>query len=133
MEKQKRRFMPAFVAAGLAFASLLGCHTAANASDGGEHTWHKYDININREDLSLEAGEHDKLEVSVDENGNCPDYHIEWKSADEDVAVVDENGIVTAVGRGKALICAYIIEDAYLDDPDYEPECACINATVSGK
>ena len=38
---------------------------------------------------------------------NAADKAVQWHSTDENVAVVDENGTVTAVGRGSAeIICS---------------------------
>lgn len=35
---------------------------------------------------------------------NAADREVRWRSTDENVALVDENGVVTAVGRGEAVV-----------------------------
>jgi uncharacterized protein YjdB len=59
-----------------------------------------------------EVGETATLPATVlDEAGEeIPDAEVVWSSSDEDVATVDEDGVVTAVGEGEATITA-----TYLD------------------
>ena len=45
---------------------------------------------------------------------NATDKSVEWSSSDETVAVVDENGVVTAVAVGEATITATTVDDSNL-------------------
>lgn len=60
-------------------------------------------ITLSEHMLAMEAGEKHRLtaEIQPQEAVGSP---VIWKSSDESVAVVDENGIVTAVGGGTAVI-----------------------------
>lgn len=60
----------------------------------------------------IKIGEVKKLETKAIENFNIyakvpTDFDITWISSNEDVATVDENGIVTAVSEGHTLIRGY--------------------------
>ena len=58
----------------------------------------------------MEVGETQNLTVEVDpEDVTYPE--VEWSSSDEDVATVDENGVVTAVGEGEVTITATNVKD----------------------
>ena len=61
-------------------------------------------ISLNKTTLTLEKGKTDTLEATVDP-ANSTDKVV-WSSDDEDVATVDENGEVTAIGGGTATITA---------------------------
>lgn len=62
---------------------------------------------LNRTDAVVEKGSAIQLTASVyPENTTDENKTIIWRSSDEKVAVVDENGLVTAVNGGKAVITA---------------------------
>lgn len=60
-------------------------------------------INLSQTSLTLEAGESFKLTATTENAGNTA---IEWKSSDESVAIVDQEGLVTAIKAGSASITA---------------------------
>ena len=63
-------------------------------------------ITLDRDSLSLRTkGDTGTLTASVTPD-NAPVNEVTWTSSDESVAIVDENGKVTAVGKGTALIKA---------------------------
>ena len=62
-------------------------------------------ITLDVEDITLQPGESEDL-TAVVEPADASDKTIIWTSDNEDVAVVDENGTVTAVGEGEATITA---------------------------
>ena len=64
------------------------------------------DISLDRDALSLRAkGDTAVITASVTPD-NAPVKEVTWTSSDESVATVDENGNVTATGKGIALITA---------------------------
>ena len=62
-------------------------------------------IALDKTEISLEATETATLIVTVLPELTT-DKSVEWSSSDETVAVVDENGVVTAVAVGEAIITA---------------------------
>ena len=63
-------------------------------------------ITLDRDSLSLRAkGDTATITASVTPD-NAPVKEVTWTSSDESVATVDENGNVTAIGKGMALITA---------------------------
>lgn len=62
-------------------------------------------IALNMTALSLEAERTWQLEVTHQPVNATENYNLQWSSSDESVAVVDENGLVTAVESGKTEIC----------------------------
>ena len=62
-------------------------------------------IELNQTTLSLRVGRTAQLKATVTPE-NATDKTVTWKSSDTSVATVDENGIVTAEGRGNATITA---------------------------
>lgn len=79
-------------------------------------------INLNHEILDLEAGETAVLEVSFIPE-NTDDRHIVWSSSDRYVASVSEEGLVTAIAVGSAVITATSVNG-------YTAECV---VNVSGE
>ena len=63
------------------------------------------DVTVAPERLTLKVGETKHLEAKV-EPQNATNRNVSWESSAPSVAVVDENGVVTAVGEGTARISA---------------------------
>lgn len=79
-------------------------------------------ITLDRDSLSLKTkGDTGTLTASVTPD-NAPVNEVTWTSSDESVATVDENGKVTAVGKGTALIKATTVSPYH--------ETASCNVTV---
>ena len=57
---------------------------------------------LNKNALTLHVGESEKIEIAKNETKK----NVVWKSGDEKVATVDENGNITAVALGKTVITA---------------------------
>lgn len=67
------------------------------------------EVQLSPEAVTLtEIGATEALTATVlDEDGQeMPDAPVSWSSSDEEVAVVDEDGVVEAVGEGTATITA---------------------------
>ena len=64
------------------------------------------DMTLSNTALDMVTGAHASLAVSFTPH-NASYKTIEWSSSDETVAVVDANGVVTAVGPGNAVITAF--------------------------
>lgn len=62
-------------------------------------------ISLNHDTLSLTAGDSDTLIATVLPE-NADNRTVAWTSSNENVAAVDENGMVTAVKAGTAIITA---------------------------
>ena len=60
-------------------------------------------VTVTPSSLTLEAGDTEVLTAEVSPS-NATDKTITWTSSDAKVATVNENGVVTAVGSGKAVI-----------------------------
>lgn len=66
-------------------------------------------VELNPESITLTAiGETETVEVTVlDEDGiEIPDPVVTWTTSDDDVVLVDEDGVIEAVGGGAATITA---------------------------
>lgn len=62
-------------------------------------------VSLNPNTLTLTAGQTAEIKAEL-LPGDADDVRLEWKSSDEGVASVDQNGIVTALSDGKATISA---------------------------
>ena len=60
-------------------------------------------VELNRTELTLDIGETKALTATITATG-AESKTVTWSSSNESVAAVDENGVVTAVGRGEAII-----------------------------
>ena len=60
-------------------------------------------VTLNKSELALEVGGAEKLSATI-EPGDATDKSISWKSSDESVAVVDKNGVVTALKAGTTTV-----------------------------
>lgn len=62
-------------------------------------------ITLNKESVSLKEGETETLTATV-EPDDATDQTVDWNSADETIATVDQNGKITAVKAGETTITA---------------------------
>lgn len=69
-------------------------------------------ISLNTSILALKVGETETLIATV-EPENATEKNVTWTSSDESVAVVDENGLVTAISSGDAIITASVVDGAF--------------------
>ena len=82
------------------------------------------EIDFSEDEVALFVG--DKLDLTEDlDAGKRSKGDLDWSSSDEDVATVNKNGVVTAVGVGE---CTITVEDREHDDVYDE-----ITVTVSEK
>ena len=61
------------------------------------------EVELNKIELTLDEGKEEKLVVTVKPD-NATDKSVVWESSNTAVATVDQEGLVTAVGEGKATI-----------------------------
>lgn len=69
----------------------------------------KIDVTLDKEEITLKEKETDKVTATVEPERD--DYTVAWKSSDEKVATVDDNGTVTAVSSGKAEVSITVSKD----------------------
>lgn len=63
---------------------------------------------MNKTELALEKGKSEQLTVTAVPEAAIAGQKVSWKSSDEAVAKVSEDGTVTAVGKGSAVITASV-------------------------
>ncbi|MBO4990042.1 MAG: Ig domain-containing protein [Clostridia bacterium] len=63
-------------------------------------------VEMSKAELTLEKGSDETLTATVKKNGSATGEGVEWASSAPDVATVDENGKISAVGEGSATITA---------------------------
>lgn len=85
---------------------LFGCNNKSNSkpSGGGEVIQNAITLNVNT--ISLSEEKTFQLEATVDPT--LQKYLLFWSSENEDVALVDDNGLVTAVKKGYTIIVAQV-------------------------
>lgn len=87
---------------------------AINKTYGGPITWlpiktpDKISLDITSIDLSL--GGTQTLTANVTPEDSLQGRKVHWKSSDENIASVDENGIITGNSAGKVIITAYLMD-----------------------
>lgn len=64
-----------------------------------------------KENTTIHLGETEKLEVTYDPENTTDDRTVTWSSSDDKVATVAEDGTVTAVGVGAAVVTATVGEN----------------------
>lgn len=62
------------------------------------------EVIVNHTALELEKGQSEQLEVTIKPEDTTDDKTITWKSSNPDVATVNDDGVVTAIGKGNATI-----------------------------
>lgn len=85
---------------------LFGCNNKSNSkpSGGGEVIQNAITLNVNT--ISISEEKTFQLEATVDPA--LQKYLLFWSSENEDVALVDDNGLVTAVKKGYTIIVAQV-------------------------
>lgn len=94
--------------------------TAEWEKEGGGEIISVTDITLNESELALETGETAKLTAAVLPK-NATDKSVIWKSSDEKIASVDQDGTVTAIAPGTA-----VIEAAARDGSNIKASCTVI-------
>lgn len=83
-----------------------------------DYVQHAADLVLDKDELELVVGCSSSLHAGVFPVDACS-HEIEWVSDDDEVAVVDQDGNITAVGKGKCVVRAISI-----DRNDVWDECA---------
>lgn len=99
--------------------TLDGGLTAACTVTVGEHV---AGVALDKSEASIVGAGTTQLMATVSPAGAL-DKSVAWSTSDESVATVDDNGLVTSVGKGKAVITATSLED--------EQQSASCTVTVS--
>jgi len=63
-------------------------------------------VEIGKAELTLEKGNDETITATVKKNGTATGETIDWTSSASNIATVDANGKITAVGEGSAVITA---------------------------
>src|SRR5690554_1666033 len=69
-------------------------------------------VAVNEEALALMALEEAQLEATIAPT-NAVNKEVTWRSSDETVAIVDENGLVTGLRAGEAIITVETVDGSY--------------------
>lgn len=100
--------------------SSVNHSSSSGSSGGGEVTG----VSLNKNSLTLQKGKTAQLSADV-KPSDADNTGVLWESDDEDVATVNKNGKITAVGEGKALITVIT------EDGEFTDECL-VTVTASG-
>lgn len=73
------------------------------------------EVSIDKHELSLKVGEYDTLHASVYPESSL-DKTIKWSSSDENIAKVDDSGLVTALKAGEVWIKATSVSNVAVKD-----------------
>lgn len=71
-------------------------------------------INVDKTAITLAVGATETITATV-EPENAANKDVTWSSSDEDVATVDENGKVTAIGAGQVIITVTTVDGEFTD------------------
>lgn len=87
-------------------------------------------IEFANETLSLVEGQSETINATIKLGADCTNNAVIWQSSDENIAIVDDNGKVTAVAVGTATIFA-VSEDSGMSDEcvvtvSYKDPCASL-------
>ena len=98
-------------------ADISGANSSAMASaiDDKFNLTQKFDSTITTQNIIVERGtekaryigEQEQMKITFSPKGTL-DTDVEWSSKNENVATVDQNGLVTLVGKGNATIYAQL-------------------------
>lgn len=87
------------------YLTVDGVKSNACAVTATANVIHVESVSLNPEELNLEVGQNSSLVATVSPEGaTYPE--VSWKSSDEEIAKVDDNGVVTGIAVGEATITA---------------------------
>lgn len=105
----------------LSFFSFLGCDDENKIlSEDNKPTTEEFTIVLNSDSLLLYVGDVDTLIATIKNGDKIVDYKVSWSTDGAQVAVVDSNGVVTALSVGSAVITV-----------TYQNVCATCKVTVT--
>ena len=91
------------------------------------------EIQLDKHEILIEVNEHSEL-VAIPKPSNADDTNILWESDNEEVAIVNETGIVTGISSGEARIAATSsdgsIRDVCIVKVKAHPESISLSDTV---
>lgn len=85
-------------------------------------------VSLNTETLSLMTGDSETLVANV-EPADATNKAVTWESSDTSVATVDENGEVTAVKAGEAVITVKTADGGFTDTCTVTVDCSHLSTT----
>lgn len=94
-------------------------------------------VEFNKETLSIVEGQSDTISATVKLGADSENDALIWQSSDENVAIVDDNGKITAVAAGAATIFA-VSEDSGMSAQcevtvNYKDPCSVLGHKHEGK
>lgn len=98
-------------------------------------------ITLNETDVKLSVGATCQLDATLAPEGI--DSQVQWTTDDETVATVDENGLVTAIGEGLAVIraavgdvyakCSVLVDPMQIESVSVEPSSLDLKVSEKGE
>ena len=85
-------------------------------------------VSLNKETLSLKTAESETLIATVSPN-NATNKALSWKSEDNTIATVDNNGKVTAFKKGTTIVTVTTEDGSFTDTCEVSVACSHINQT----
>ncbi len=73
-----------------------------------------YEVTLDKENITIEKGKSFQLTANITPE-NAANKNVIWSSSNEDVAIVDSNGLVTGVDSGSATITVTTVDGGYTD------------------
>lgn len=72
-------------------------------------------VTLNESSLKLKVGDEPVTLRATVKPANATNAAVTWESSDEEVATVSSNGLVTPIGKGKAIITVRTVDGGYTD------------------
>lgn len=88
-------------------------------------------LTINKNNTSIEKGETETLKATVLPENTTDDTTITWSSDNENIATIDQNGIVTAVVPGTAIIKAQMGSEGNILEATCTVKVTCALQSIS--
>ena len=96
------------------YLTVDGVKSNACAVTATANVIHVESVSLDPEELNLEVGQNSSLVATVSPEG-ATNPEVSWKSSDEEIAKVDDNGVVTAIAAGEATITVTTTDGSFTD------------------